>query len=125
MHNIRVDQKKNRMYITIEKIENQAEMEKIVEKAKSECAKLKKGFTCLTDLRNYEYQDEIFEKYIGATQQALLDAGLAKVVRVHRQSGLLGHYQFETVSLDLGYHATNVTDIEEAERILDGEKEVK
>jgi len=119
MHEVKADTNKNRIYITIEEIENQAEMQKIVDQVKSECLKLNKGFTCLTDLRNYEYQDPLFEDYIQAAQQALLDAGMSKVVRVHRQPGLLGHYQFETVSLDLGYHATNVTSIDEAERILD------
>ncbi len=123
MHDVSADLDKNRIYITVGKLENEAEMRTIVKKVKSECVKLKKDFTCLTDLRNYEYQDEIFEKYIKEAQEALLEAGMSKVVRVHRQVGVLGHLQFETVSLDLGYRAKNVTSIEEAEKILDGEKE--
>ncbi len=119
MHDVRADLNKNRIYITIGKIENEAEMQSIVDEVKSECPKLKNGFTCLTDLRNYEYQDEIFEKYIKEAQEALLAEGMSKVVRVHRKVGVLGHLQFETVSLDLGYRAQNVTSIEEAEKILD------
>ncbi|MFO7837933.1 MAG: hypothetical protein R6X08_00345 [Desulfosalsimonadaceae bacterium] len=121
MHDIRADLDKNRIYITIGKIEDEEEMARITEKTKTECVKLKKGFTCLTDLRNYEYQDEIFEEYLKHAQQALLDAGMSRVVRVHRQAGMLGHFQFETVSLDLGYRARNVTSVEEAERLLDEE----
>lgn len=121
MHEIKTDPDKNRLYITLEKIDNESEMKKIVEQVRSECRKLKKGFTCLTDLRNYEYQDEIFEKYIKVAQESLLEAGMSKAVRVHRKAGYLAHIQFETVSLDLGYRAKNVTSIEEAERILDNE----
>lgn len=121
MHDIRADLNKNRIYISIGKIENESEMQSIVDKVKSECPKLKTGFTCLTDLRYYEYQDEIFEKYIKEAQEALLAQGMSKVVRVHRKVGMLGHLQFETVSLDLGYRAKNVTSMEEAEKILDGE----
>ena len=121
MHEIRADQDKNRIYITLEQIDNETEMKHIVDQVKSECLKLKKGFSCLTDLRNYEYQDEIFEKYIKFAQEALVDAGMSKVVRVHRKVGVLAHYQFETVSLDVGYHAQNVTSIEEAEKILNSQ----
>jgi len=121
MHDIRADLNKNRIYISIGKIENESEMQAIVDKVKSECPKLKTGFTCLTDLRYYEYQDEIFEKYIKEAQEALLAQGMSKVVRVHRKVGMLGHLQFETVSLDLGYRAKNVTSMEEAEKILDGQ----
>jgi CTP synthase (UTP-ammonia lyase) len=121
MHDIHADLNKNRIYISIGKIENESEMQAIVDKVKSECPKLKTGFTCLTDLRYYEYQDEIFEKYIKEAQEALLAQGMSKVVRVHRKVGMLGHLQFETVSLDLGYRAKNVTSMEEAEKILDGQ----
>jgi len=120
MHEVKADLDKNRIYITVGRVENEEEMGTIVEKVKSECLKLKKDFTCLTDLRNYEYQDEIFEKYIKEAQESLLEAGMSQVVRVHRQVGMLGHLQFETVSLDLGYRGQNVTSIEEAEDILDG-----
>ena len=121
MHDVRADLNKNRIYITVGRIENEEEMQSIVDKVNSECPKLKTGFTCLTDLRNYEYQDEIFEHYIKEAQEALLARGMSKVVRVHRKVGMLGHLQFETVSLDLGYRAKNVTSIEDAEKILDSE----
>ena len=64
-------------------------------------------------------QDEQFENYVKQTQEALIEAGLSRVVRVRRETGLLGHFQFDNVSMDLGYHAENVTTMEEAEKILD------
>jgi hypothetical protein len=122
MHDVRIDTAKNRIYVTVGALDNEAEMQQLVDRVKEECVKLKRGFTCLTDLRDYEYQDQSFEDYIKQAQEALLKAGMSKVVRVHRKVGLLGHYQFETVSLDLGYHARNATSIQEGERILDEEE---
>jgi hypothetical protein len=119
MHEVRADLDKNRMYITIGRIENEAEKQALVEDVKNECAKLDHGFTALTDLRNYQYQGEAFERYIKELQEACIARGMSEVVRVHRWSGLLGHMEFETVSLDVGYSGKNVTTIEEAEKILD------
>ena len=120
MHDVRADLDKNRIYITVGKLADEAEMQSIVDEVRAECRKLRKGFTCLTDLRNYEFQDEKFEVYIKLSQKELVDAGMSKVVRVHRPTGLLGHYQFDNVSFEVGYHAQNATSIAEAEQILDG-----
>ena len=121
MHDVRVDIGKNRIYITVGSLENEAEMKKIVKAVKSECHKLKEGFTCLTDLTNYEFQDEIFEGYIKEAQQILVAAGMCKVVRVHRKFGAIGHFQFDNTSFEVGYHAESVTSREAAEKILDEE----
>ncbi len=119
MHDIRADLDKNRIYITIGKLEDETEMKQIVAEVKSECRKLKRGFTCLTDLRNYEFQDERFEDYVRKAQKTLLDTGMSGVVRVRRKTGAIAHIQFDNVSSDLGYHAENVTSIEDGEKFLD------
>ena len=119
MHDVRIDSGKNRIYITIGSLENEAEMKKIVKSVKAECQKLRDGFTCVTDLRDYEFQDEVFERYIKEAQQALVAAGLFKVVRVHRKFGAIGHFQFDNTSFEVGYHADSATSIEAAEKILD------
>ena len=118
MYDVKTDIDKNRIYITIGKLEGEAEMQALAQTVKSECQKLKKGFTCITDLRKYEVQDEQFEIYVTKTQEAMIAAGLSKVVRVRRETGLLGHFQFDNASMDVGYHAENVTTMEEAEKIL-------
>lgn len=123
MHDIKADIEKNRIYITVGKLEGEAEMQALAQSVKTECQKLKKGFTCITDLRKYEVQDEQFEKYVKQTQEAMVQAGLSQVVRVRRETGLLGHFQFDNVSMDVGYHAENVTTMEEAEKILDKSNE--
>lgn len=121
MYEIKIDTEKNRLYLMFGPIEDEAEMKKIVKQIKSECKKLKKGFTCLTDLRKYDPVTGIFEKYIRETQQSLIDAGMSKVVRVRRPMGAMAHFQFDNVSYEVGYHAPNVTTIEEGEKILDRE----
>jgi len=119
MYEVKADIDKNRIYITIGKLEGEQAMQALARAVKTECQKLKKGFTCITDLRKYEIQDDKFENYVKETQEAMIAEGLAKVVRVRRETGLLGHFQFDNVSMDVGYHAENVTSMEAAEKILD------
>lgn len=121
MFDIKADTKKNRIIITIGKLEGEAEIKALVQSVKTACGELKKGFTCITDLRNYAVMDDRFEKYVQETQAAMIEAGLSSVVRVRRGTGLLGHFQFDNASNQVGYHARNVTTMEEAEKILDGE----
>ena len=119
MYDVKADIEKNRIYITVGKLEGEPAMQALAQAVKAECQKLKKGFTCITDLRKYEVQDDQFEKYVTQTQEAMIEAGMSKVVRVRRETGLLGHFQFDNASMDVGYHAENVTSMEDAEKILD------
>jgi hypothetical protein len=119
MYDVKANIEKNRITITIGKIKGEAAMQALSQTVISECQKLKKGFTCITDLRKYEVQDDQFEYYVKQTQEAMIAAGLTKVVRVRRETGLLGHFQFDNASMDVGYHAENVTAMAEAEKILD------
>jgi hypothetical protein len=121
MYDIKTDTKKNRIIITIGKLEGEAEIKALSQSIKTACRELKKGFTCITDLRKYAVMDDHFEKYVQETQAAMIQAGLSRVVRVRRETGLLGHFQFDNASNQVGYHAQNVTTMEEAEKILDGE----
>lgn len=119
MYDVTADIEKNRIYITVGKLEGESAMQALAQAVKAECQKLKKGFTCITDLRKYEVQDDRFENYVTQTQEAMIEAGMSKVVRVRRETGLLGHFQFDNASMDVGYHAENVTSMEDAEKILD------
>jgi hypothetical protein len=123
MYDVTADIEKNRIYITVGKLEGESAMQALAQKVKTECQKLKKGFTCITDLRKYEVQDDQFENYVTQTQEAMIEAGMSKVVRVRRETGLLGHFQFDNASVNVGYHAENVTSMEDAEKILDDNTE--
>jgi hypothetical protein len=121
MHNVRADTGKNRLYVTIGRLEDETEMATVVEKVEKACTVLSPGFDCLTDLREYEVEDDIHEEYIYRAQRAMVDAGLRKVVRVRKQFGSMGHFQFDKTSVRVGYHAQNATSIEEAELLLDAQ----
>ena len=119
MHEVKVDTEKNRIYLMFAKIEGEEEMQVMLDKIIEACGQLKSGFSCLTDLRKYDPVDGIFEKYIKKAQEALIDAGMKRVVRIRRPMGSMAHYQFDNISYELGYHAPNVTSMEEGEALLD------
>ncbi len=121
MYQVRIDHEKNRLYLTIGSIKDEAEMQEINATILSECKKLKKGFTCLTDLRKYDPNHGFYDIYIREVQEALIKSGISKVVRVRRPLGTIAQYQFDNISYELGYHAPHVTTIEEGEKILDEE----
>jgi hypothetical protein len=119
MHDIRADIEKNRLYVTIGTLTDEAEIKTIVEKIKKSSAGLKPDFSCLTDLREYDLETEDLEMYIVQAQKAMVAAGLGRVVRVRKQFDSLGHFQFDKSSVSVGYHAMNATSIEDAEKMLD------
>lgn len=121
MHRVTVDKEKNRLLLTLGKLENTDEILEVVEKIKNACRDLKPGFSCLNDLRDYELVDVGQESLIRQAQEFLVKAGLARVVRVVRKFGTWGHLQFDKTSMNVGYHARNVNTIEEALVILDNE----
>jgi hypothetical protein len=121
MHRITVDKDKNRLLLTLGRLESTDEILEVVEKIKTVCRDLKPGFSCLNDLRDYELVDAGQESLIRQAQEFLVKAGLARVVRVVRKFGTWGHLQFDKTSMNVGYHARNVNTIEEALAILDNE----
>ena len=123
MYEIKINKEKNRIYLIFGTIENEAEMKEIVQTVRDECRKLEKGFTCLTDLRKYDPAKGIHDEYIRQSQEDLIKAGMSKVVRVRRPMGAMAHFQFNNISYEVGYHAPNVTSIEEGERLLDKESQ--
>lgn len=119
MHRVEFDKEKNRLYLTLGKLENSDEIQEIAEKIRVACRDLRPGFNCLTDLRDYELIEKGLEPDIKAVQRFLVDAGLTRVVRVVRKFGTWGHLQFDKSSMDVGYHAQNVNSMDEALAILD------
>ncbi|MDY6903057.1 MAG: hypothetical protein SWH61_00080 [Thermodesulfobacteriota bacterium] len=123
MHKVSVDVEKNRIYITLGKLENVQEILDLGEALREESKKLNPGFSCITDLREYELLEENYEIYIKGIQEFLRDLGVSKVVRVVRKFGRWGHVQFDKSSIDLGYSAQFVDSMDEAESMLDGNDE--
>ena len=61
MHRVEVDKDKNRLYLTLGKLEGADEIAQLREKIKNACQCLKPGFNCLNDMREYELIDEKLE----------------------------------------------------------------
>ncbi len=123
MHRVAFDKDKNRLYLTLGKLEGQAEIAHVAEKIGKACRELEPGFDCLTDLREYELIDENLEVFIRDIQRYLVEAGIGRVVRVVRKFGAWGHLQFDRTSMNVGYHARHVNSMEEALAILDQDTE--
>lgn len=114
MLDVKVDLLKNRLYITVGRIQKNKVKNSfdIVEKAAS---KLEQGFTCITriiDARNID-QNDIEE--IKKIQLMLSENGMAKAVRVGVENGKL---LLNRVGKDSEYIASDATTIDEAEKML-------
>jgi len=118
MNEIRADIRKNRIYICL-KHGNREEVRGIVNDIEKECKKLQRGFSCLTDIRNYTPIPENDEDLLIQSQIMLWQAGMKKVVRVINGSFERGQMQLERASrLSAGYSAAAVDSIEDAEELL-------
>jgi hypothetical protein len=120
MHRVNTDKGKNRLYLTLGKLEGAEEIAQVDEKIRLACQELTPGFSCLTDLREYELVDERLESRIREIQKFLVSQGLTNVVRVVKKFGTWGHVQFDKSSMNVGYHARHVNSMEEALSLLDG-----
>ena len=126
MNRISADIRKNRIYICLEQAERK-EINQIIELIEKECRKLRRGFSCVTDISNYVPISETDEDLLIQAQIMLWQAGMTNVVRV-RSAGahsIQGELQFEKASrLSAGYSAVSADSIEEAEKLLDGGMEI-
>jgi hypothetical protein len=122
MYQVRADAKKNRLYLTIGEMTEDSEMEALVNEIEHQIQNLEKGFDCVTDLQGSELRSASAEDFIFRAQQILADAGMANVVRVIKRFGAMAHFQFDNISVSVGYHAQNANSLEEAEAILDARK---
>ncbi|MFO7559909.1 MAG: hypothetical protein R6X10_13830 [Desulfobacterales bacterium] len=120
MYQVRADIEKNRLYVTIGSVTEENEMMTAIQEIELVVQNLRKGFDCITDLREYEILNDEDEKFVYQAQKILVDAGMSRVVRVIKKFGSLGHFQFDKLSKEVGYHAKSVNSIAEAENLLDG-----
>jgi len=119
MYQVEADIEKNRLYITIGGIPEENETEAIIREIGKHVQRLKKDFDCITDLREYQVQPDETEGFIYQAQKELSEAGMSNVVRVIKKFGSLAHFQFDKMSVEVGYHAQNANTVEEAEKMLD------
>lgn len=121
MFNVYADTKKNRLYLTLDDITD-SNIPDIIKTMSKEVDKLTKNFTCLVDIRSLRLSfNENETDYLGIVQGALKDSGMSEVVRVIGQDTFnkFTHQKMNEQSRSVGYKATSVATLKEAEDILD------
>jgi hypothetical protein len=118
MYNIRVDQTKNRLYVTLTGFFMLEEMKKCVDETIQATKKLKTGYDVISDVSQFKPGMPEVTKEIERVQKHFLASGVRRGLRVVGHSALIG-MQFSRTSKEVGYNSTNVATVEEAEKILD------
>ena len=120
MHEIRVDVEKNRLYFTLGSLNQTDELAEIVHNIQRAVHQLSRGFTCVTDLRNYTLPDGLSDNFMRLCQEALWDSSIGRVVRVNAPEHKAIHFPYERGSLVWpAYSVDSVPTLEEAEILLD------
>jgi len=117
MHKVKADFSKNRLYITLGRLET-GEAAVAAEAVIKECGRLKKGFTVVTDVSNFVPIDIYEQKQITKAQEHLVKSGMSKSVRVIGTSPI-GQLQMNRLSRKVGYSSDRFETIKEAEASLD------
>lgn len=122
MYKVESDTEKNRLYITLGKME-EADARGLIKDITHSTAALKPGFTCLADIRNMDIKYTEKQMYtMELVMGGLLDAGMSRVVRVVSKKNKISQMRMDQESRALGYRGRPASTIEEAERILDEEE---
>jgi hypothetical protein len=125
MFMVKSDTEKNRLYITLGKL-GDGDVRGLIKEITHSTAVLKPGFTCLVDIRNMDIVYSEKQMYtMELIMGGLVDAGMGRVVRVVSKKNKISQMRMEQGSRALGYRVRPASTIEEAERILDEEEELK
>ncbi len=118
MYNIKINEKKNRLYVTLKELES-IEMKRYIQKIESACKKLVAGFTCITriygdGLSKLKVQDLIF-----SMEDLIFTYGVSKVIRVTKMKSSLFLWKENALNSRPEYRVEHAPTLNEAERILD------
>ncbi len=115
MFEIQLDQKKNRIYITLGTIEA-GEGEHLFNQVKSQLELLKPGFTGVSDIRSFVIKDLNEGVWANKIFTLMMEAGIDKAARVTGEEE-----KIKKIINDHGCTVMLVKTMEEADRVLDGE----
>ncbi len=113
MYSVTIKEKRNRIYITLGEM-GTGEGEKLVNELKEKVPKLKKGFTGISDIRNFVITDPNEAFWADKALKFVAEAGMVRAVRV---TGSVTHYK-ETKE-KYGYIVSLAATVEDAEKVLD------
>jgi hypothetical protein len=120
MYNVRADQSKNRLYITLVGFFTIEETKKCSQDIIEAIKKLKPGYDIINDISQFKPSTPDVAKEIERVQAHFTATGVRRGLRVVGASALTG-MQFNRTAKSAGYDASsnNVATLEEAEAILD------
>ncbi|GAB4479445.1 MAG: hypothetical protein Kow0088_20350 [Anaerolineales bacterium] len=81
--------------------------------------KLQAGFILISDIHELDPLPEEGRLELQKTMQSLLDVGMGAEVRVISDKAIVTANQFQRTSRSVGYTATEVRTLQEAERLVD------
>lgn len=118
MYNIKINGKKNRLYVTLKEPES-IEMKGYIKKIEYACKKLVAGFTCITriygdGLVKLKVQDLLF-----SMEELIFTYGVSKVIRVTKMKSSLFFWKENALINRPEYRIEHASTLYEAERILD------
>ncbi|WP_027360199.1 hypothetical protein [Desulforegula conservatrix] len=115
MYEIKADQIKNRLYITLTGIISADEVKSISESIKNEIEGLQADFACIADLTKFKIKPENAEWLLGI-QDLLSKAGMSQMIRI---GDPMYRELLEKSSKKAGYSGKLVYDLETAIRIVE------
>ena len=120
MHKVFADLPKNRLYIILGTVSSEDETRFFVNKVLNEVKKLRHGFTCITDLRDFGLSNGMNDDFMQDCQEILWEGGIRKAIRITEESDMGFCFDFEKKSkVWPAYHTNNMLSMEEAEASLD------
>jgi len=128
MYEVRIDETKNRMYITQSGSLTADEMQGLADAMISQMQKLRPGMRVINDISALKPCDEAGAPHIQRAAKAISDFGLGRVIRIIQNApdelAVIGSLQFKrTARATAGYQADTAFSLSDAERMLDAQDE--
>ena len=121
MYEIVIDQRKNRLYLSMDTGDT-VEIKTCVEKIEDACRALVPGFTCVVAfLRNGSFK-QVHGDLLFHIEDLIYAYGAKKIVRVREKGDILDRVSAPSFYLHPRYFTESATTIKGAEKILDGMK---
>jgi hypothetical protein len=118
MYEIKIDQKKNRLYINMNE-KKRTNIEQALPQIEAACRQLVSGFTCVTKLSKHHPARAETEDLFQKSQEILLEYGVSRVVRVKGKVSENERLAMKMRGVKDGYPITYASTTREAEKILD------
>ncbi len=118
MYTIKVDEQKNRLYVTMVGFFKLEEMKKCTDDTIEAIKKLKRGYDVITDISQFKPAGPETVKEIERGQAYFKTSGVNRGIRVIGDSAL-PDMQFSRTGKIIGYTPNTTATVAEAERLLD------